>query len=151
MKKISILILLPLSIFSQNLGGRFSYGSSPDSGRTGRLDIYQESDSSIIFCLDLSRGAPSYNMGSKIGRIIKEDNQWVFQSVDFNCKLKFIILDDRVEIITLKGFDNYGCGYGYGVYSDGTYIRYETGNPEYYLQPPYYEKKFFKEYNIKND
>tara|TARA_B100000900_G_scaffold311419_1_gene270227 strand:+ start:523 stop:972 length:450 start_codon:yes stop_codon:yes gene_type:complete len=147
--KLLILILLPLSIFSQNLGGRFSYGSSPDSGRTGSLDIYQESDSSIIFCLDLSRGAPSYNTGFKTARIIKEDNQWVFQSVDFNCKLKFIILDDRVEIITLKGFDN--CGYGFGVYSDGTYIRYETGNPEYYLQPPDYEKKSFKEYNLKND
>ena len=148
MRKLFLIFLLfPLISFSQHIGGRFSYGIHPDSGRTGSLDIYQESDTSLIFNLDLCRGAPSYNLGSQIGRIIKDNNQWIYYVNDdfLNCKLEFIIFRDIIEIKTMEGFGN--CGYGGGVYSDGSYKRYESGNPEYYLLPPYYEKKWFKDYN----
>ena len=82
MKKLLLFLLcMPLIGLGQDLentiSGSYSFGISPDSGRTGHLDIYMETDSSIIFCFNLSRGAPSYNMGYLVGRaIVKKGNFW---------------------------------------------------------------------------
>jgi hypothetical protein len=44
--------------------GIYSYGDDVEKGKTGTVFIYPETDSTILFYIDLNRGAPSYNMGS---------------------------------------------------------------------------------------
>ena len=58
MKKLLLFLLcMPLIGLGQDLentiSGSYSFGISPDSGRTGHLDIYMETDSSFIFCFNL--------------------------------------------------------------------------------------------------
>ena len=111
-------------LLTEKYAGTYSYGDIKKS-RIGTIYIYPETDSSILFNIDLNRGAPSYNMGSEYGRIkiingkgtyyIKESGK------EIGCKWNIQFIKNTIIIKTLENQDN--CGYGYGVFTDGTFYQ----------------------------
>jgi hypothetical protein len=113
---INILTLVCFSILSfgqqkilstSRLAGTFSFSLGNDKA-SGTVLVYPETDNTILFYVDLNRGAPSYNMGSLFGRLKIEDN--------------------TLTIATIE--KSYDCGFGHGVTVDGTYKRKSTRVPE---------------------
>src|SRR5258707_15733728 len=49
--------------------GTYSYGADIEKGRVGNISISPETDTTILFYVDVNRGAPSYNMGALYGRV----------------------------------------------------------------------------------
>src|SRR5689334_3486965 len=98
--KTGLTILVSLFLFgngkelrTQKFGGSYSYGKDIEKGRIGWAEIYPETDSTILFYLELNRGAPSYNMGQLYGRLLIKDNAGIYYSIDqhnsIGCKLHF--------------------------------------------------------------
>lgn len=151
MKHILFTFILFTSLFIQaqvhTFGGTFSFGEPGDKS-SGIIHIYPTSDSTFLFYLEVSRGAPSYNSGAISGKMEKwSENAVFFQRLDeFNgvqCGLYFTLVDDRLIITTNEHLNE--CGYGYGVVSDGTYIRQTYDIPEFYIDREG-DKTFFKDY-----
>ena len=151
MKHIVFTFILFASLFghaqADTFGGTFSYGESGDKP-SGIIYIYPTTDSTYLFYLEVSRGAPSYNSGAISGDMNKWSESAVFfQRFDeFNgvqCGLYFTLVDDNLIITTNENLNE--CGYGYGVVSDGTYIRQTYDIPEFYITREG-DKTFFKDY-----
>ena len=108
-------------LLTEKYGGSYSYGTDIEKERIGSIDIYPETDSSVLFYLDLNRGAPSYNMGAEYGRLVVKNDSAIYlaQSSDA-CKLLFTFLG---KSIVIKSINNSGCGYGGGVYADGSFYK----------------------------
>ena len=91
----------------------------------GTAYIYPETDSTIIFFLDLNKGGPSYNMGQKLGQCIMHGDTGDYFFKDkkdtLGCKLQFVFSKHHLTINTVG--DYYECGYGFGVLSDGVFKR----------------------------
>ena len=155
MKKLLVIFFLLICTISfgqtTEYGGTYSYGTTPDSGSTGVIYIYPNSDSTLLFYLELSRGAPSYNSGSIIGQMkisspgkasftmIKENNL-------INCNMSFEFAADSVYIHTIN--NGYDCGYGHGVFSDGKFERIKRKIPKYFIDR-HGDKIWFKNLNWK--
>ena len=135
---IVFIILIPCSMYGQGIdyGGVYSYGTTADSGHVGTIYIYPDSDSTLLFYLELNRGAPSYNSGAIVGQmniyspgeadftIIKEEDR-------INCSMNFWFTNDSLYIRTNDQADD--CGYGYGIYSDGDFKRICPDTPESFI------------------
>jgi len=131
-----------------NYGGIYSYGTYPGTGQTGIIYVYPNSDSTLLFYLDLSRGAPSYNSGSLVGQMNiyspGEANYTMSpKEYDLNCSLNFQFKNDTLYIRTNDNADD--CGYGYGVYSEGNFILIDSITPEFYIdgvsEKTYFDKE----------
>lgn len=114
--------------------GKYSYGNGEGYGE-GEVIVYPESDSVILFYIQLQAGEPSYNMGDLCGRVTLTDGKGVFER-KFNygeedCKWSMTFTDDKLIIEIMD--EQYECGFGYGVYADGEYIRKSNAIPEYFV------------------
>ena len=76
-----------------------------------------------LFCI---RGAPSYNSGSALGRLLSGHDVAVF-SPNKKCSIVLIFKPNRIEV-TQIGMD-FDCGFGGTVYADGTYILIDDKPP----------------------
>ncbi len=113
--------------------GIYSYGTTPDSGRVGVVYVYQNSDSTLLFYLELNRGAPSYNSGAIRGQMNiyspgEADYTLIAEDDYFNCSMNFWFVNDSLYIRTNDQADD--CGYGYGVHSSGDFKKIESKRPE---------------------
>jgi hypothetical protein len=125
--------------------GVYAYGTSADSGRTGVISVYQNTDSTLLFYLELSRGAPSYNSGAMTGQMnILKPGEAEFSINDaddyINCSLRFSFKMNELSINTQMNADT--CGYGYGVFSDGDFIKISTEQPVYFMDREGTEHQF---------
>jgi hypothetical protein len=68
-----------------------------------------------LFCI---RGAPSYNSGSALGRLLSGHNMAVF-SPNQKCSIVLIFKPNSIDV-TQIGMD-FDCGFGHTVYADGIY------------------------------
>lgn len=113
------------NFFTTKYSGVYSYGANVGKGRIGTISIYPETDSTILFYIDLNGGEPSYNMGSLYGRVkISNDTGIFYSKYDFSdtgCKRRFNFTKNSLKIETLD--DQYDCGFGNGVIGDGEYKR----------------------------
>lgn len=113
--------------------GIYSFGDIQKS-RVGTIYIYPETDSTILFYIDLNRGAPSYNMGSGYGRIkiINETGTYYTKESgkSIGCKWNIQFIKNKIIIKTLES--QYNCGYGYGVLTDGIFYRKSKTIPLYF-------------------
>jgi hypothetical protein len=111
-------------LLTTKYAGTYSYGDIEKSG-IGTIYIYPETDSSILFYIDLNRGAPSYNMGSEYGRIKIINGKGTYYTKEsgeeIGCKWNIQFIKNTIIIKTLENQDN--CGYGYGVFNDGIYYQ----------------------------
>ncbi len=92
----------------------YAYGGG--SSRSGSLDFSMEKGGR--FYLDLSRGPPSYNMGSMDGFSKVKNNYIEYSYNDFGyCKM-FIFVFKTHSIVAQDGDE---CGFGHAVYGTGIY------------------------------
>lgn len=109
-----------------------SYGDTTQTGPGGQVIIYALTDDSVLFYLDVSRGAPSYNMGSMYNRLFVNSNKCIFNIkldyCDNPCKLEFEFNDSTLTISTI---DN-DCGFGGNVIADGIYKKVDSNQPKYF-------------------
>src|SRR6266487_312465 len=102
---------------TSRLVGTYSYGKDVEKGRIGTIFIFAETDTTILFYIDLNRGAPSYNMGSLYGRVKITNSRGTFStkidssSAGKGCKWTFRFSKNSLTIQTIHEQDN--CGFGY--------------------------------------
>lgn len=136
---------------TQKFGGSYAYGKDLEKGRIGNLSIYPETDSTVLFYLDLNRGAPSYNMGNLYGRIKILNSSGIFYLTGngADCKFNLSFSKDFANIKTLEEKSN--CFFGYAVYADGNFKRRSKQIPQYFQSPTgdttYFGKVSPEEYN----
>jgi hypothetical protein len=114
--------------------GVFSHGKNIEEGSIGSISFYPESDTTVIFYIDLNRGAPSYNMGALCGRIKIINGKGIFKSSRDDveiCKWAFQFSKNILVIETLEHKDN--CSFGGGVYADATYYRKSKKIPKSFI------------------
>jgi hypothetical protein len=149
MRLVTILILFSFTANGQTEGkrlqtskysGTFSY-SKGKSGPSGSILIYPESDSTVLFYIDINTGAPSYNMGSLYGRLKMSKGQGSFVSVDHTCQWQIQVSDDKLTIRTINEFN--ACGFGNGVIIDGVFGRTSRKTPDHFINQEG-TKYFFK-------
>lgn len=74
--------------------------------------------SSVRFELDLSSGAPAYNVGFIEGEFDIHGKSGVFKSAEYEkCKITFTFYPTKVILDSISYND---CGFGHGVYAIGT-------------------------------
>jgi hypothetical protein len=103
-------------------------------GPGGRVLLYPESDSTMLFFMEVEKGEPANAIGRLNGRIILKSNKGIFtlnnpQGIPI-CKLSFQIEKRFLDIRTVDGLNN--CGFGPGVRADNRFFRYSAEIPECY-------------------
>jgi hypothetical protein len=114
--------------------GQYGYGRNVEKERIGYLQIFPETDSTVLFYMDLNRGAPSYNMGALYGRVrIVNDTGTFFIKFDTlskGCKLLFHFSKSKIDISTDGEQDD--CYFGNGVEADGSFKKYSNKTKLYF-------------------
>lgn len=116
--------------------GTFKYGESPEKGPTGQITFYPESKDNLLFYIDISNGAPSYNMGTLYDRIAISNNKGIFVKKFVHCigLCKWSIEFTSDSTLTIKTLDNnYDCGFGGNVWADGNYKKLKKGIIDYFI------------------
>ena len=115
--------------------GFYSFGNNVEKEAVGSVSVYPETDTTILFYVDICRGAPSYNMGSRYDRLKIKNGKGVYYSKQdydkMGCKWEVTINNKVLTIHTLEGC--YDCGFGGGVIADHTYNRKDNIIPEYFI------------------
>ena len=126
--------VIPKLPLTSKYTGIYSYGKDIEKERIGNIVIYPETDSTILFYIDLNRGAPSYNMGSLYGRVIIKNGKGVFftkkKHEEGACKWSFEFTKKSLTIKTLQS--NFDCAMGHGVYADGVYELFSNKLVDYF-------------------
>jgi hypothetical protein len=142
LKAFSVLILIALagpsnsqSLRTVKYAGIYMFGGKVDEGPSGRVTIFPETDSTLLFFVDISLGPPSYNLGQLYSRILIKNNDLIYFSKESydqkGCKWKLTFEGDVLTIKTLD--DCYECGFGSNVYADKRYTRKSEGIPQYFI------------------
>lgn len=122
--------------------GYYSY--SEDNGGSGEVDVYPETDTTILFYMSLYSGMPRYNLGQLYGRVkIVNDTGTYFDSrYDIGCKFgfKFSPVDLITKIVNKQDI----CGLGHAVSPEGSFKR-ETNKSEGFFETLESDTVFFKE------
>ncbi len=145
MKQLLTIGLILLSIFSRGqepknkasklttvkYAGTYSYGTDIEKEGVGQISVFPETDTTILFYIDVNRGAPSYNMGALYGRVKIINGQGTFyiklDSSDKGCKWGFKFSKRMLSMKTIC--DYFDCGFGNAVYADGDYKQYSSKIP----------------------
>ena len=152
-RKSIVVILILLSILqlscdnakleTAKYAGVYSFGNNPDHGPTGQITVYPESDHTILFFMDISRGAPSYNMGNLYGSVkIKSNKGTYYAKYEFNekpCSFSLFFSGNKLMIETIK--DCYDCGFGGNVIADGVYKKVQNAKFDSFIDMT--GKKYF--------
>lgn len=110
--------------------GDYSWGNKPEYG-SGSVIIYPETDSTVLFYIDICRGLPDLNMGSLYGRLKIKNGHGIYSSTLFGkCMWQVIINNKTLVISTLNNCED--CGFGYGVFADHKYERKNRKKPKYF-------------------
>ena len=101
-------------------------------GNQGLLLIYPESDTSVLFHIEVCIGAPSFNLGYTAGRLIVKNDSALYQPAEYEstCKIMFYFKDNEIKLETISGFGE--CGFAMNVYADATYKLEKKVTPKYY-------------------
>ena len=113
--------------------GIYSFNFSKElEGNQGLLLIYPESDTSVLFHVNVCIGAPSFNLGIETGRLIVKNDSALYQpnGYESTCKIMFYFKENEIQIETARGFGE--CGFGMNVYADATYKLEKKVTPKYY-------------------
>jgi hypothetical protein len=110
--------------------GKFSFGKSGD-GTTGSVIVYPETDSTILFWIDIYTG----NLGQLYGRLKVNNGKGVFDykedDMEGCCKWQVTFTED---ILTISTVDTcYACPFGGNVIADNKYKRIDKKKPDYFI------------------
>lgn len=120
---------------NMGIGGTYSFGSNPEVEAVGSVAIFPESDTTLLFFLDFTRGAPSYNMGVIAGRAHLKDNTWIYSHAEPDemdiCEIEFMFQEKFVQLVTRQN----ACGFGANVLVDHVYDRTSSAVPKFFVDP----------------
>ena len=123
--------------------GVYEYGDSPEKGPTGQITVYPESDNTILFYLDISDGAPSYNMGNLYARVKIKSNKGIYytkyEEYENACKFSFVFAGDKLTLKTINGCSD--CEFGGNVFVDGKYNKVKNTKFDHFIDMT--GKKYF--------
>jgi hypothetical protein len=82
------------------------------------------------FELNVTRGAPSFNIGIAVGRMLPKDGQWAYETMEWGelCRITFKFETKRVHVDQVG--DHVACGFGYGVTAEGDYTLTSRKRPK---------------------
>ena len=134
--------------------GVYSFGENVEKGAVGSVFIYPETDSTVLFFIDVCRGAPSYNLGQLYDRLKIVNGKGIYFSNKYDnsdtqqgCKLQLTIHD---QILTIKTLDNAGeCGFGGNVTADNEFRLKDKKKPTCFIDG-HNHKIFFSETSPEN-
>jgi len=131
-----LLILFSLILISfqpntlPNLQGSYTVNYGKKTTAYQQLAIHYTHTGKILFYFEGSTGKPAYNTGSEYGWLSfnKKPGNYEYMPKDTveDCNLEFVKNGDKLIIKTLHG----DCGFGHGVYADGTYQQASKNNPQ---------------------
>ena len=107
-------------------------------GSIGSVTVYRETDSTVLFYIDIYQGAPSYNQGQLYDRLKIKDGEGTYFSTDSDCtdekkgcKWQMTI---KKQILTIKTLENcYECGFGANVIGDNQYTLKNSKIPQFFI------------------
>lgn len=110
--------------------GKFSFGKS-GNGANGSVTVYPESDSTVLFFIDIYTG----NLGQLYDRLKVENGKGVFEykedGLEGCCKWQMAFTND---ILTISTIDTcYSCPFGGNVIPDNEYKRSDKKKPSYFI------------------
>jgi hypothetical protein len=112
--------------------GVYSYGTKPENG-AGQITIYPETDSTVLFFIDICR-AGDLSIGQTYSRLKISEGQGMYYSNEDGgngCKWQVTI---NKGLLTIKTLDNaYDCGFGHGVGANGIYKQKSHKRCEYFI------------------
>jgi len=118
-------------LITAKYAGIYSYGADIEKGRTGNISVFPETDTTILFYVDVNRGAPSYNMGALYGRVKIINGKGTFYTKldsSYNgCKWAFLFSKSMLSLRTIGEY--YDCGFGQAVYVDGDFEKISSKIP----------------------
>ncbi len=119
-----------VKLLTQKYAGVYSYGKNHKRG-TGRITIYPETDSTILFYIEANRGAPSYSNGTMYQRLkVTNDTANFLMKKDYQVMRCQWALKFRNTYLTIETVDGMGeCEFGHGVIADGKYLRLSSKSP----------------------
>jgi hypothetical protein len=116
---------------TEKYAGSYSFGTDIEKENIGNISVFPETDSTILFYVDVNRGAPSYNMGALYGRAKIINGRGTFyvklDTSDKGCKWSFKFSKNMLSLKTVDEY--YDCGFGHAVYADGDYKLYSNKIP----------------------
>lgn len=103
-------------------------------GPGGTVILYPETDSTMLFFLQVEKGEPANATGRLAGKITLKSNKGFFalnnqQGIPV-CKLSFQIEKKFLDIRTMEGLGD--CGFGPGVKADNRFFRYSGEIRDHY-------------------
>jgi hypothetical protein len=133
-------------LVTSQYAGKYSYGTSAEEGRVGSIMVYPETDSTILFYLDVCRGAPSYNLGQLYARLKISDSIGTFsEKYEWESKSCIWTIKFSEKAAVIRTVDRQdGCGFGNAVSPDGVFAKKSSKRPEFFVDG-HNRKYFFKE------
>ena len=120
---------------SVKIGGTYSYGDDVEKGPVGTALIFPVDENTVLFSLDISKGAPSYNMGKMEGKMKLNGNVGTYESdlsdSYLNCSMIFEFFEDKLSISYNN--EKQECGFGNGVSADTNYFLVDKTIPTHYF------------------
>ncbi|MCZ8021712.1 MAG: hypothetical protein O9294_08125 [Cytophagales bacterium] len=149
---IKILIFTITNVtYSQNSNVTSNYSgqyilSDKNKNRNGTIMIYSESDSTLLFYLELTSGKPSYNVGNLYGRISIKNavGEYLGNSLGTQSQCELIFEFSKNQLTITYSENKNDCGFGHSVYANGTY-KLKTIISTNYFQDLEGRKVYFKE------
>lgn len=117
-----ISVTIPSTCFAKDNQSYSATGtwSRPGPKESGGYLLTIQKKNRVRFQLELQRGAPSYNSGFIEGEFELQGNKGSFRTDEFGpCEISFEIRKN--EIVLTQPTNKTDCGFGYGVYPEGTY------------------------------
>lgn len=130
-----VAILLPLGSAwgAPSLTGTWEHSGPAESGLWLKTE---QTNDTIRFQLEISRGSPSYNSGWIEGEFALAKGAGHFRKVTDSgvCEIDFRFQAKRVELRQTGNFS--GCGFGHGVFAAGALKRTSRGKPGFCADDP---------------
>jgi len=118
-------------VTTTNPTGSYTNGNQDGEEGGGYLAIEVLDDDSLKFELDINGGAPNYPSGTITGKMAIADDVATFVMSEFDdieteeadeCKITFTFSGKEVIVKQVSGTE-FVCGFGKGVYANGTYTK----------------------------
>lgn len=124
----------PAALRTATYAGEYNWGDTKREQAGGTLLVYPESDSTVLFYLDISNGPPAFHVGQLYQRAVVRRGvaYCAFQEEydSLGCRLRLTFAPQSVVV---KTEGNYGeCGFGQGVWADETYSRSSSAVPQHF-------------------
>lgn len=108
---------------TEKYAGVYTFGDNLEDGPAGSVTVFPETDSTVLFYLDVSVGAPSYRLGQLYARLKMDNSMGIYITKETyqvkGCKLQFNFTEKALTILTLDSCIE--CGFGGNVNVDNIY------------------------------